>query len=191
MFLRLDTDESGGFKPGSPVTREPLISDYHVDLREPEARCKPWPRGLHCRRPLHNALFRWYAANEDQFAIKLALLKHTGALLDIGFCGINRILTAHLIDDGINVSVVSQGTYWDTILDLDTLPKRVSDGYACDPCPAEHQRVFPSLEALWCDRVFEPFLEWVNNDLVKADAISISGTPDWVGWARLIRRTNE
>lgn len=144
MFMRLDTDESGKFKTGSPVSREPLISDYLVELREPDASCKPWTRRLHCRRPLHNAFFQWYAANADKFAIKLALRKHTRTCLDIGFCGVNRILTTHLYDNGINVSVVSQGTYWDTILNLDVLPERVPGGYVCDFCVAEHRRVFTS-----------------------------------------------
>jgi hypothetical protein len=146
---------------------------------------------VRCRRALHNAFFQWYATNEDRFAIRLKLLKHTGACLDIGFCGINPILTAHLIDDGLNVSVVSEGTYWDTILDLDALPKRAPGGYVCDFCLEGHRRVFPSLEDLWRDHLFEPFLEWVNDDLAKAEALAISGTPDWVGWARLVKRTGE
>jgi hypothetical protein len=47
--------------------------------------------------------------------------KHTGTYLDIGFRGINRILTAHLMDNGLNVSMVTEGTYWDANLDLDAL----------------------------------------------------------------------
>ena len=118
MFFRLDTDGSGKFKRGPPVIHEPLIRDHHVDLRDPEACGKPWSRSLRCRRPLHNAFFQWYATNEDKLSIKLELRKHTGTCLDIGFCGINPILTAHLIHNGLNVSVVPQGTYWDMILDL-------------------------------------------------------------------------
>ena len=184
--MRLDLDGPGRFKPGSPVTREPLIRDYRVDLRDPEACGKPWPRNLGCRRPLHNSFIQWYAANEDKFAIKLELLKPTDACLDVGFRAINAILTAHLVEDEVSVAVMSQGTFWDTILHLDALPKRVPGGYVCDFCEEEYRRIFPSLEALWRDHLFEPFLEWVNDELAKAVAICISGTPDWVGWARLI-----
>jgi hypothetical protein len=191
MFILLDSDESGKFKPGSPVTRELLISDYRVEIRDPEACGKPWPRNLRCRRPLHNDFFQWYATNEDRFSIRLELLRHTGGCLDIGFRGINPILTAHLSDDEITVSVVSEGTYWDTILDLDSLPKPARGGYVCDFCLEEHQRVFPSLEDLWRDHLFEPFLDWVNDDLAKAEGLFISGTPDWVGWARLVKGTGE
>lgn len=102
------------------------------------------------------------------------------------FCRINRLLTAYLGHNEITVSVESQGTYWDTILDLDASPKRIPGGYVCDFCPAQDRPVFPSPEALWRDHLFEPFLEWINNDLAKADAISITGTPDWIGSARLI-----
>jgi hypothetical protein len=187
MFLRLDIDEHGNFKPGSPVTRAPLFSEYRVEIRVPGACGKPWPQILRCRRSLHNSFCQWYAANEDRFAIKLELLKHAKSCLEIGFVSINRILVAHLVDNGIRVSVVSQAKYWDTILDLDAIPKRVPAGYVCDLCLAEDRAVFPSLEALWRDHVFEPFLVWVNDELAKAEAISVSGIPDWTGLVRLIR----
>jgi hypothetical protein len=185
MFMRLDVDGSGRFKPGSPVIGEPLIRNYSVDLRDPDACGKPWPRNLQCRRPLHNAFFQWSAANERKFAIKLELLEHTGSGLHISFHGINRILTAHLSEHEITVSAVSRGTYWDTILDLDALPKRVPGGYTCELCLEEHRCIFRSVEDLWRDHLFEPFLQWVNDDLAKAEVISISGTPDAVGWAHL------
>jgi len=188
MFMRLDLDGSGRFKPGSPVTREPLIRDYRIDLRDPQACGKPWPRSPRCRIPLHNSFFQWYAVNENRFAIKLHMLKHTGRCLEIGFGGINPILTAHLVKNEIAVIVESQGTYWDMILDLDARPKHVPGGYMCGYCLEEYRRTFPSLEALWYDHLFEPFLQWVNDDLAKSEEISISGTPDWVGSARLVRR---
>lgn len=116
----------------------------------------------------------------------MELLKRTDACLSIGFCGISGAVTACLTYDEINVIVQWQGTYWDSLLSLDALPKRVPSGYVCDLCPEDDRPVFSSPEAIWRAEIFEPFLEWVNHDLTKAEAVSISGTPDWVGWARLV-----
>jgi hypothetical protein len=93
MFIRY---ERGHSPLGSPV----FIADYRIDLREPAESGRPWAT-RHCRRPLHNAFFQWHAANQDKFAIRLKMLRHAGRCIDLGFCGINRILTAHLVDDGI------------------------------------------------------------------------------------------
>ncbi len=81
------------------------------------------------------------SANKPKFAIKLELIKRTDTGLKIGFCKINRLLTAYLGHNKITVSVESQGTYWDTILDLDACPKRLAAGYVCGFCPAERRPV--------------------------------------------------
>jgi hypothetical protein len=104
----------------------------------------------------------------------------------MGFCGISQILTAVLTTYEINVAVEGQGTRWDLLQSFDAIPKRVPGGYVCELCPEDKRPIFLSREAIWRTEIFEPFLKWVNNDLVNAGAVSISGTPDWVGWARLI-----
>jgi hypothetical protein len=162
-------------------------SEHQLPIRKPEARCKAWPRHLHCRRRTHKAFLRWYSENEPKFAIKLELLRRTDTDLDIGFCRIDRIVTASLVDDEIIIAVMWEGECWDMLRDFETYPKRVRDGYVCDECPEKHRLVFPSRDGLWRTEVFDPFLEWVNDDLVNAVAVSISGTPGSGTWARLVR----
>jgi hypothetical protein len=104
-------------------------SEHQLPIRKPEARCKAWPRHLHCRRRTHKAFLRWYSENEPKFAIKLELLRRTDTDLDIGFCRINRIVTASLVDDEIIIAVMWEGECWDMLRDFETYPKRVRDGY--------------------------------------------------------------
>lgn len=75
---------------------------------------------------------------------------------------------------------------WDVLHWFETYPKRVPDGYVCRECPEDDRPIFPSREALWRAEVFGPFLEWVNHDLANSVAVSVSGTPDSVTWARLV-----
>ena len=163
------------------------FADHRVELRIPDAG-KPWPRRLKCRRQFHKAFVRWYTENEDKFAVKLRLLQRTDTLLHIGFCGIGPILTAWLEESEINVNVIWECTHWDQILWLDASPKRVPGGYVCDLCPEATRLTYPTREAIWQAEIFGPFLDWVNDDLGHAVAVSISGSVDRGGWARTRRR---
>lgn len=141
--------------------KEPLEHSRHeVAIREPDALCRPWPPEVRCRRRLHKAFCRWYRTNQEKFAIKLELLKRTDAYLDIGFCGISRIVTASLTTWEINVYVEWRETAWDMLISLDACAKRVPGGYVCDLCPEGDRPIFPSREALWQAELFERFLAW-------------------------------
>ena len=166
-------------------------SDHHVALHLPEARCKPWPRHLHCRRRMHKAFLKWHAENQARFVVRLELLKRTDDCLDIGFRGISRVLSATVTDDEIIVAVNWDGICWDLLQDFETYPKRVPGGYVCRECPANIRPVFPSRSGLWRAEVFEPFLQWVNQDLARAEAVSISGTRGRMTWASLVRRPGD
>jgi hypothetical protein len=169
------------------MDKKPIQRDeYHLAIREPEARCRPWPRRLHCRRRAQRAFVHWYAANEERFAIKLELLKRTDDFLEIGFCKFNRIVTAILARNEISIPVTWKDDCWDIIAGFETYPKRVAGGYVCRACPEDRRPVFPSREALWRAEVFEPFLKWVNDSLANAVAVSVSGTPDAMTRASLV-----
>ena len=160
-------------------------------IHEPGARCTSWPHWRHCRRRVHGAFFQWYAASEQRFAIKLELLKRTDTCLEIGFRKFNRVVTATLVDGEMSIPVIWEGICWDVLCWFETYPKRIPGGYVCDECPEDTRPIFPTREALWRAEVFEPFLEWVNSDLANAVAVSISGSPGRITWARLVPNTIE
>jgi hypothetical protein len=166
--------------------KKPLQYDNHpVPIKQPQTSCEPWPHKRHCRRRFHKAFFRWYAANEEKFAIKLELLKRTDSTLEIGFCHISRVITAQLTDDEIGIPIDWNDVFWDVIQWFETYPRRVPGGYVCRECPEDTRLTFPTREELWRIEVFEPFLAWVNDDLAKAETVAVSGNPDGSTWARL------
>jgi len=57
-------------------------------------------------------------------------------------------------------------------------------------CPPEARRVFVDRPALWGDHLFEPFLEWVNDNLAKAKWLELHGDPGFATWARLLPKDN-
>ena len=167
--------------------KEPLrYTDHRLELWVSDVG-KPWPPRLKCRRKYHRAFARWYAENEQRFAVKLRLLKRTDTILHIAFCRVTTILTASVMDYEIDVDAVFDCTHWDQILWLDARTKRVPGGYVCDLCPEDARVTYPTREAIWQTEIFEPFLEWVNDHLMNAVALSVSGTPDRATWARLVR----
>lgn len=161
-------------------------SDHRIEIRNPEARCTPWPEQLECRRGLHQAFIEWYRSSRTRFALPLELLEQTDDYLWIGFYRISRILTAALTTYEMNIVVEWRGTCWDFLHSFDAIPKRVPGGYVCDLCPEDDQPLFSSPEALWREEIFEPFLEWVNGELAGAVAVSVSGCQDRTTWARLV-----
>ena len=71
------------------------------------------------------------------------------------------------------------------------MPDLTSNGYICSLCdPALCEPVgiatYPSRELLWRSHLFEPFLDWVNNNLAKAPWIEIYGSIGNCASARLL-----
>jgi hypothetical protein len=116
----------------------------------------------------------WYRANEGRFAIKLEFIRRTESCLTFGFQGVSRIIDSSLSYD-LSVHVTWDDTSWDMLLSLDAYPKRVPSGYVCTECDPAIRQTFPSREALWEEHLFEPFLEWVNENLAPADALHLYG----------------
>jgi hypothetical protein len=154
-------------------------ANHRILIRSPEAKCSPMPAALKRLRKWQRWFLEWYSANEGRFAIKLEPIKHTDRQLDVGFCGISRIITACVTCDEITVAVEWHGCCWDFLQDFETYPQRVPDGFVCRQCPEDSRPVYPSREALQRAEVFEPL-----------EAVSISGTADDASWARLVGRTD-
>jgi hypothetical protein len=175
-----------------PQAKKPLrYSDHPIAIRLSQARCKPWPHTRHCRRRFHKAFFKWYAANEQKFSIKLELLKRTDRSLDVGFCNISRVVKTYVGDTDIAIPIDWNDAFWDIIQWFEARPKRVPGGYVCDLCPEGNRPVYSSREEIWRIEIFERFLTWVNNDLAKAESVFVSGNPNSMTWARLKVNTRQ
>jgi hypothetical protein len=115
--------------------------------------------------------------------------------IELRFQNYPDCLSVCLSKDELAVHLEWQGEWWDMIIDLDAWPRPTRGGYKCKCCwdeRGESAEIFPSLEALWQDHLFDPFLKWVNEKLAPARWLQICCTADrGARWERLIRDESE
>jgi hypothetical protein len=139
------------------------------------------------RRRLHRAFLDWLAVNGERLAIPLRIIERRDREIRLGFERATPALEVSVTTWEINILVIWQGEWWDMLISFEALLKQVPGGYRCRLCLPEAQRVWPSREALWLDHLFDPFLDWVNTELVHAQRLGLYETEGGgVRWARLL-----
>ena len=150
----------------------------------------------HLRRPrIRRAFDIWYKNNSSSFAVPILFKRNNAQGIELRFDNYPDCLSVGLSNDELAVHVEWQGEWWDMIIDLDVWYRKTRGGYLCECCLYEHGEtvpVFPSIEAVWQDHLFDPFLKWVNEELAPARCLQISGTVDkGARWAMLIQDESE
>jgi hypothetical protein len=149
----------------------------------------------HLRRPrIQRAFEHWFKNNNTRFAVPVFVTKISGKGIELRFQNYPDCLSVWLGLFSLSVHVNWQGHWWDMLMDLDASIITTHDGYKCELCLFQHgnsAKIFPSKEALWQDHLFEPFLQWVNEDLAPARWLQISGFASGSTSARLIRNNND
>ena len=149
----------------------------------------------HLPRPcIQRTFVRWLDKNRTRFEVPVHIRKITADSVNLTFQGYPDCLSVSLSAYELNVHVNWQGRWWDMLISLDAWAFHTLGGYKCKCCwidYGESATNFPSRESLWLDHLFDPFLQWVNEELTPARWLQISGTKD-VGatWAKLIRDEN-
>jgi hypothetical protein len=99
-----------------------------------------------------------------------------------------------VLPSGIGISVgvdgpdAAEDDCWDILFFADVLVSHRDNGVVCAICVDEgHEVVFPDLEALWADHLFEPFVRWICEKLLPADRIALYSEIGHATWARLLR----
>lgn len=105
--------------------------------------------------------------------------------MTFGFDGLHPALHGFVSNRGITVAVRHAGVDWDLIFDADIKPKRVRRGYLCELCDLGSPRVFANRWTLFANHLGEPFLQWTNDKLAKAQWLVLKGIPDRVTVAEL------
>jgi hypothetical protein len=133
------------------------------------------------------AFVAWHVANRARFLVpvRLKMVKPSSVL--IRFMNHPECLQITARPSNLGVWVVWQGVNWDALLDVDVLPVPTRQGFRCQLCEGS-PKCWPSLEVLWADHLFEPFLEWVNQHYDKADAVLLFGSADASTIAQLKQR---
>jgi hypothetical protein len=183
--------------PPEAASRRPR-KPLRVKIRKPRRRMRIRASELKTvkvRPRIQRAFFAWLIRNRKRLSFDLLIEGRTDTVVEFSFVGVNRAIAAVLTRDGITVSAEWEGDCWDFLMDQDSYPEHGPTGYFCSLClhyfrethPGEaFTRIFPSQEAVWADDIFEPFLEWVNDDLAKATYLVLFGTPDYGTWAKLL-----
>lgn len=137
------------------------------------------PAKRHPRPQIQRAFLSWLNENQTHFGLPIRITKITAKAVELRFLNYPECLSVWLTGNELGVHVEWQEDYWDCLIDLDVSPIHTLDGYQCKHCAtdnAEEVIVFSSLEALWKDHLFEPFLKWVNEKLAPARWLSISSS---------------
>lgn len=133
------------------------------------------------------AFFRWFEINHSRFSIPVRLKPLKGAMVKIEFKNHPECLTITANESNLGVWIYWDGEPWDGLLELDVSPvkTRDGDGFCCRLC-LDHAKKWSTLEELWVDHLFEPFLKWVNKDFANAKSLRLFGGYKSTTWGQLI-----
>jgi len=137
------------------------------------------------RRPPRPLFFQWWNEHRSRFLIDLQWESQDNEWMTFSFEGIHPALRGFVSDRGVTIFVRHAGMDWDLIYDSDIKPKRLKQGYRCELCEEKPPRVFPNRSTLFANHLCEPFLEWINEKLAKANWLVLSGIPEHVTCAEL------
>ena len=137
------------------------------------------------RPRIQRAFLTWLEEARARLRVPLHVERRTDRRMTVHFDGLSRSIEATLSRQGLSVSVLKGDTWWDWVYDDDVVPVRVRGGQVCDSCSGNERMIYPHRVALWCDHLFEPFLEWINTTLAVIWAVSL-GRSSGCRWATLI-----
>ena len=142
---------------------------------------------MKARAGIQREWLRWLSENRQRFAVPIRITRRTDRGIEMAFVGANPILSAILTRWEINIAVEWQGECWDLVESHEAYARSSTSGYFCFLCIPEARVFYPSREALWREHLFETFLEWVNDRLLKARWIGIYGSRELgVTWVKLL-----
>ena len=130
------------------------------------------------RRHWQRTFLHWFEISRNRFLVPI----HIGRIMHERICfsivGFAGCLAGTVRENGLSVSVEWQGECFDLVFDLDISPRRNESGYFCGCCLPEYVVHYPTREALLVGHSFEPFLEWVNDRVARAETLSLTVVDD-------------
>jgi hypothetical protein len=139
------------------------------------------------RRPhFQRAFVEWLKFNASRFLVSVRISCVNSQGVALCFPDHPPYLAVWLDQAGLNVSVEWQGECKDLLLSLDAVPQFEHGIYRCSLC-VDADQSWPTLAALWCDHLYEPFLSWVNGELATARKLRIYEIEGGSTWAELTK----
>lgn len=134
-------------------------------------------------KQFHQTFFQWLDVNQSRFSTPAFKILGGHRVVRLTMPPLHKALYFGLYSRGIAMHYEWQGVLW-TLKTFEAFPVDADDqngfvdGLCLDECPV----VYPSREVVWADRVFEPFLAWVNRELPP---------PRWLARHRLAKSLTE
>lgn len=137
-------------------------------------------------RPFTEAFTSWFAAAGLHDLVAFEPCADRDAV-DVSFLIGGRTLQGYAHPSGISIAAMLGGECWDFLFDEDVMP--VNDGAAwfCSLCEPNDRHLFPSIEVVWVDHLFDPLCRWIDEQLRPANALEYHRV-EGATWVRL---TNE
>ena len=135
--------------------------------------------------PIHLCFLNWIGSSKSRLQIQIEPRDCRRRFLEFGFKGITPALKALLDDENLLVSVDRRGECWDLIYASEISVRRHDGMYECGECTPDQRTRYDTPEALWIDHLFEPFLQWINEELSQAASLALYGS-DGFRDARLV-----
>jgi hypothetical protein len=131
------------------------------------------PRFPKVRRKIQRIFLTWLERNQSRFEQPLQFIYREDEMLEMGIAKLNPAVTFVLNGQSLDVSVNWQGICWDYLVCFDTAPRPSAKGYYCALYMPEHRVYYPNRQDLWQAEMFEPFLDWLNTQLIPAQWLGL------------------
>lgn len=121
----------------------------------------------------------WLASARHRLLVPLQIVGRTGSTLNLRFVGINPHLFIYLHAWELGVAVVHHQKCRDLIFAIETYSQRRPRGYVCRFCRRGGicaPKIYSTQASLWRAHTFEPFLNWVNDELAPAKWLCLFST---------------
>ncbi|MDP3400006.1 MAG: hypothetical protein Q8R97_02675 [Brevundimonas sp.] len=126
----------------------------------------------------------WFA--ETALAVPMKIVVEDLGSIEIEITG-TRILEVYVDGRGeISVVVLANRMPVDIIQQWKVAPAVTPEGVVCCLCEPGSRILYPTIEDLWRNRLFEPFENWVSEELRPATRIGI-GETGGASWTVLLR----
>lgn len=130
----------------------------------------------------------WFVANKHRFGTTIRVLnlfhRRDGHEIRVSVNGLSPNIQITVGKTRICALVIWRGHVWDLILNLDLAESQDNNGYFCLLCENKSPR-YPTIEAMWAEHIFEEFLAWVNETLVRTKYLVIQGERGRATFAKL------
>lgn len=142
----------------------------------------------HPRPFVQRNFMEWLALNRQHFIFPPRVTRRTDRVIEFDFVGLTSMLSGVLVREvGLSVAVMHEGECWDFIVDIGLAESRTEHGYTNLFYLPEAQQYYPDRRALWVGEVFQPFLEWCNTTLAKANWLALYEINNRGGtWTKLL-----